>query len=239
LLKDLIFFFSLCFFLFQNSSRSLISLSSSNENSNEYHLNKSTPHFFAPYKDGFLVLRESRSDNNCLFHSIIKTLDQNSDVDELRQLIAGYITSNPSEFTPAFLGRSSVAEYCDWIQLNSSWGGGIELSILSSHYNVEIASVDVKSSRIDLFGEGLYMKRILLLYSGVHYDSVAFVESLNSSIENDQTVFDSFDDEILIQLQHLASQLKLEKKYTDVSLYKIRCRICEKGFLGEDKASGN
>lgn len=34
-----------------------------------------------------------------------------------------------------------------------SWGGGIELSILSRHYHREIAAFDIRSNRVDVFGE--------------------------------------------------------------------------------------
>lgn len=42
-------------------------------------------------------------------------------------------------------------EYIATILKPATWGGAIELSILSAHYNTEISSIDVETGRIDRF----------------------------------------------------------------------------------------
>lgn len=58
---------------------------------------------------------------------------------------------------------------------SESWGGGIELSILSEFYEFEMAVVDIQSLHICKFGEDKnYSERLLLLYDGIHYDPLYF-----------------------------------------------------------------
>lgn len=45
-----------------------------------------------------------------------------------------------------------IDKYIQWIQKPNSWGGAIELAILSSYFQVEIDSIDVQTGRIDKFG---------------------------------------------------------------------------------------
>src|SRR5260221_6227416 len=43
-------------------------------------------------------------------------------------------------------------EYIYAILSPNSWGGAIELTILAAHYGTKIASIDVKTGHIDMFG---------------------------------------------------------------------------------------
>ena len=79
-----------------------------------------------------------------------------------------------------------------WI-LNSkqddSWGGAIELAILSSYFGLEIDVVNTQHSLINKFGEDQnYGQRILLIYDGIHYDRLYLepfdVRGLNCIIWN-------------------------------------------------------
>jgi ubiquitin thioesterase OTU1 len=93
-------------------------------------------------------------------------------VSEMRRLIARSIAEDVDTYSEAMLGRPNE-EYQSWILKNESWGGGIELSILSKFYNIEIDVVDIQSSSISRFGEDRnYPTRIFLLYDGIHYDSL-------------------------------------------------------------------
>lgn len=47
-----------------------------------------------------------------------------------RQVIAEAVTTDPSTYNEAFLGKPPQ-EYAKWILDPSKWGGAIELSILS------------------------------------------------------------------------------------------------------------
>lgn len=42
-------------------------------------------------------------------------------------------------------------EYIATILKPASWGGAIELSVLSAHYKTEISSIDVETGRVDRF----------------------------------------------------------------------------------------
>jgi hypothetical protein len=45
------------------------------------------------------------------------------------------------------------AAYCAWIINPAHWGGGIELSILASHYRREIAAWNLATGACHVFGE--------------------------------------------------------------------------------------
>lgn len=50
-----------------------------------------------------------------------------------------------------FLFSRPRDEYIATILKPASWGGAIELSVLSAHYKTEISSIDVESGRVDRF----------------------------------------------------------------------------------------
>jgi hypothetical protein len=56
--------------------------------------------------------------------------------------------------------------------LDDSWGGGIELAILTQEYEIEICVINTESGgRIDYFGEDRHFPyRVFLLYNNLHYD---------------------------------------------------------------------
>lgn len=61
-----------------------------------------------------------------------------------------------------------------------SWGGAIEVSILSEFYGIEIAVVDTQNAIINRFGEDKkYGSRVFLLFDGIHYDPL-FMESFEA-----------------------------------------------------------
>jgi len=68
----------------------------------------------------------------------------------MRKLIVEGIKKNSDTYTEAILGMPPE-KYIATISKPSSWGGAIELAILSAHYRTEIASIDVETGRIDHF----------------------------------------------------------------------------------------
>lgn len=199
-------------------------------------LNESVNKRFVPLGEDVLILRESSNDNNCLFHSICYVLDKQKTVHELRELVAEYILKNQKEYNSALLGRNSIKEYCDWILKTTAWGGGIELDIFSKIYKMEIDSVDVQTMRIDKFGEGKYPNRVILVYTGIHYDAIAVTASLDAPKEFDTTVFSCLNKEVMDALKKLIREMNQSNEYTDVTKFKLRCTVCEKGFVGESEA---
>lgn len=88
----------------------------------------------------------------------------------MREIIANAVASSPEEYSEAILGKPN-SEYCDWIMKSNSWGGAIELSILSKFYGLEIAVVDSSNGIINRFGEDQrFANRIFLIFDGIHYD---------------------------------------------------------------------
>ncbi|KAJ2683065.1 ubiquitin-specific protease otu1, partial [Coemansia spiralis] len=123
--------------------------------------------------DGCLVRRAVPRDDSCLFSSLAACLGREGMTpQQLRTLVVAAITANPSEFNESVLGQP-VHEYCEWISKPSSWGGGIEMAIVSEAFHVEICLIDTRTRRTVRFGEGRYRRRVFLLYSGSHYDYIA------------------------------------------------------------------
>lgn len=88
----------------------------------------------------------------------------------MRKKIASHISNNPETYNEAFLEKSNQ-DYCEFIMKPGSWGGGIEISILSKYYGIEIAVVNRTSGLINHFGEDKPCKmRAFLLYDGTHYE---------------------------------------------------------------------
>ncbi|KAI9099725.1 hypothetical protein DFS34DRAFT_615714 [Phlyctochytrium arcticum] len=181
-----------------------------------------------------------KDDNSCLFRSIGYTLERTPEVsDKLRKVVANAIRNDPSTYNEAILGRPPKA-YVDWILQPNSWGGAIELAIFSDHYKVEIDSIDVASLRVDRFGEGAYNRRVLVLYSGIHYDAVALAPSHDAPMDFDQTAFEQKDgDRILTAGVELADIYRKKHKYTDLANFTLRCGICKKGLRGQKEAQAH
>ena len=68
----------------------------------------------------------------------------------LRQQVVDYILAHPEEYPKVVLGEDPVRYTSRMMQLDT-WGGAIELSILSNIYNIEISSIDVKVSHAVIF----------------------------------------------------------------------------------------
>ena len=61
----------------------------------------------------------------------------------LRDEVANYILDHPVEYNKAILGDAPLV-YANRMRQMDTWGGAIELSVLSKIYRVEIDSIDVK-----------------------------------------------------------------------------------------------
>lgn len=98
----------------------------------------------------------------------------------MRQIIANAVAADQSEYTEALLDKPNDV-YCEWILKSDSWGGAIELSILSKFYGIEIAVVNSVHGNINRFGEDqCYSHRVFLLFDGIHYDPL-YIEPLDVS----------------------------------------------------------
>lgn len=199
---------------------------------------KDTPEVLLPDRSGTVVLRVMPDDNSCLFRALgtavlTHTLDS---MTELRSMVAQAIQRDPHLYNEAVLQRSPD-DYCKWISYADSWGGGIEMSILSQEFDVEIASINVQDLRVDRFNEGR-PRRCILVYSGIHYDTIAFVPTGSNTYtpDNDVKLFDSTDDVILQAARELCAHLKQQNYYTDTQKFDIKCNTCGWKGAGERAA---
>lgn len=98
---------------------------------------------------GHLILRLIPDDNSCLFNAIALCLErgQSNVSSKLRQIVAQAVRKDPLKWSEPVLGRTPEL-YISKILDKDVWGGAIEISILSEHYQTEICSIDVKTGRI-------------------------------------------------------------------------------------------
>ncbi|KAK3313942.1 hypothetical protein B0H66DRAFT_537190 [Apodospora peruviana] len=177
-----------------------------------------------PERNGYIVLRVMPDDNSCMFTAFGGALGLENPSVTLRRQVAEYILEHPENYSKAILG-DDPERYTTGIQQMDTWGGAIELSILSDIYNIEISSIDVKTLRVDRFGENKE-NRVVILYSGIHYDRIAFCMDLSYPVEVDVTRWQADDDEVLSKALELAKRLQNLHYYTDTTDFVIKCEIC-------------
>lgn len=200
------------------------------------------PEIASPEHGGTFVLRVMPDDNSCLFRAVGAAVMGDMDtMVELRSIIAGAIQVNPAEYTAVVLGKKPD-EYCRWIQNEDSWGGAIELKILSEYFNIEICSIDVQTLHMFQFNEGA-PTRCIVVYSGIHYDVLALSPSdppythADSFTHNDTKIFDAADPVVLDKAKELCRVLQSKHYYTDTSGFSVRCNTCGGTFTGEKGAA--
>ncbi|CCE62665.1 hypothetical protein TPHA_0D00210 [Tetrapisispora phaffii CBS 4417] len=169
-------------------------------------------------------------DNSCLFHSISYCMYKEITLaQELRKIVSDEILKKPDFYNSAILEKSNK-EYASWILKKDSWGGGIEISILSEKLEVAIYVVDIDGEDISKFNEDKYDKFIMIVFNGVHYDSVE-IES------NKKTVFDKNEELnsniVLSGALSIAKQLKDNGYSFNTHKDRIKCNTCQRILVGE------
>jgi len=145
--------------------------------------------------------------------------------------------SEPDKYTEAFLFGKGNQEYCDWILLDSSWGGAIELEVFSRHYQTEICAIDIGSLVPNIFGsDGNYDHRVYVLYDGLHYDVIARNISEDMEESFDTTVFTPKDNFAFEGAMALSRDLHKKRQFTDCASFTIQCGVCYKKLKGEREA---
>lgn len=198
------------------------------------------PEIPVPELGGVMVLRVMPDDNSCLFRALSTAVlgPQLDGMTELRSLVAQAIQAQPELYTEAVLEKKQE-DYCRWIQRPDSWGGGIELSILSQHFGIEIASINVQDLRVDRFNEG-QPSRCILVYSGIHYDVCAVTPYPGADADADTKVFsvvklgdEELDGGALNAAVELCRELQKRHYYTDTHGFAIRCNTCGQSGTGQ------
>lgn len=186
---------------------------------------------------GILLKRVVPSDNSCLFASVYYLINGGEiigtkQIQEMRQLVASVIRSQPEAYDEAVLERSN-SKYCEWIVKDTSWGGAIELSVFSQYYEIEIVALDAKTGVLNRFGEDKrYDYRVIVMYDGIHYDPI-YMETFEG--ENIY-IFPSSDDSVLYQAKEMATEAKQSGQFTDTNVFRLECKQCGTIIAGEDQA---
>lgn len=192
-----------------------------------------TTQLSTPKRD--MVIRVVPDDNSCLFRSVNALLSKpntSTAVYALRQEVSLVVAGAPMLYNEAFLGRSN-ADYCAWIMSDSAWGGAIELSILAERFAVEIAAFDLKTMRLDRYGEGRGFGKVgYLVYDGIHYNYAA-----EARTGMDVTLFDVTDKVAMNAARAIAQKEHDGKKFTDTANFSLRCEDCGEKLTGERQAS--
>lgn len=201
------------------------------------------PEIPVPQLEGVMVLRVMPDDNSCMFRALSSAVLGSAldGMTELRSVVAQTIQSDPEFYTKGLLEKEPSA-YCRWIQREDSWGGGIELSILSNHFDIEICSINVQDLRIDKFNEGR-PTRCILVYSGIHYDVCAVTPFAGADPEFDRKVYEvvkmsdgEMDGGALEAARELCKVLQGRHYYTDTHGFAVKCNQCGQSGKGEQWA---
>lgn len=181
-----------------------------------------------------LVEREVPDDNSCMFRSVAAIVfnDPSMNPSSLREICARKIASDPITYSETMLQRPN-SDYCRWIQTANAWGGPIELSILSQHFNVRIDAYDIDSTLAQCYGEqsGFSMTGYLI-FNGLHYNYMARPQRDGT----DTVQFSTTDESTRAEAQALVCKRKEMGMYTNTRTFKIKCLECGEILVGEAAA---
>jgi ubiquitin thioesterase OTU1 len=204
------------------------------------------PEIPVPQLEGVMVLRVMPDDNSCMFRALSSAVlgDALDGMVEMRSIVAQTIRDKSEFYTEGVLEKKP-ADYCRWIQRDDAWGGGIELAILSEHFDIEICSVDVQSLHVHRFNEGK-PRRCILVYSGIHYDVCAVTPYNGADPGEDRKVFDvlqledeQMDGGALDAAGQLCKILQSRHYYTDTHGFSLKCNQCGGQGNGERWATAH
>ncbi|PWN42263.1 hypothetical protein IE81DRAFT_341576 [Ceraceosorus guamensis] len=191
-----------------------------------------------------LTLKVVDDDNSCLFNAVsmlVKGTIGAAVCKELRQIVSSVVLSSPDEYPEVILGHDP-AVYAAKMLDPKTWGGAVELSILSKHFQTELHAADVASGVVHRFGEGMgFEERAWLLYSGIHYDAIALLPTPDAPLEFGTLRFPvppvGVEDVVLEAVQDLVSVLKKRHYYTDTSTFALKCNRCQTPLQGQRQAT--
>lgn len=197
------------------------------------------PHVFIPEQSANLILRNVPDDNSCLFNAISLAVTGSIDWQRLnlRGIVAETIRRSPEVYSEAILGRP-LEDYCVWIQKPESWGGAIELGILSKHLDIRIVAYDIDLGSPITFQDETNPPAlfIALVYSGIHYDTLVVNPVLSMDKARDLGKWDD-DDGITSAAERLVKLLQSKNYATNTTKFRVRCLECFEVLVGEMGAS--
>ena len=183
------------------------------------------------------IRREVDADNSCLFSSIAYTIDrENYGADsglKFRQIIVDHLLSNKSQHCTDLL-ELPKDQYIEYIIDPRNWGGAMEVKMFSDIFKKQIHCIDVKTNRVDSYGNENEMC-IYLLYNGVHYDPMVMNFDIDSDMMTDITIFSSYDNEVYELMKLHVMETKNRGEYVDFS--NIMCEQCKMKFANQNDAA--
>ena len=174
------------------------------------------------------------ADNNCLFACVgYQLIDRSRHHGRgLRQLVADEVQRNPETYSAAVLEKPP-REYIAWILRDTTWGGGVELSILASHFRCELAAIEVRTQTVYVFGEsGGFTRRAYLVWDGIHYDMI--VRSNGDGTH--ETVFSPSDSAAKEGALQVVRELHSSRQFTDTSNFTLMCLEDNVPLRGQEEA---
>jgi len=190
----------------------------------------SKPATCPPASSSSMTIYKIPDDNSCLFRALAYLCegdDSSGKVSELRQMIGALVLSDPQKWNSGILGMKPE-KYVEYIMKPNTWGGSIELSILSDFYQVQIVAIEVKNQAVYRFGEDRgYAEQVFTLYDGVHYDALR--------VDNTRR-FPRGDPLALPKALQVAQEAQATGQFTDVYTFKLKCGVCGAILKGQEGA---
>ena len=223
----------------EDISDNIESKNSDNKTDTNNNNNNTSNNISSSKNDGTILLKKIDDDNSCLFNAIsfcCDNMETGSDkVEELREIISGIVLSSPDIYNEGILGKKPDL-YCEYIMGKNTWGGDIEISILSKYYNIQINVFDITNSNPNIINynndNNDINDCIYLIYAGIHYDSIYMKNSDNSI----QTKFNKHDNKVFAMVYSLAMDLHDKGKFTNVYKFTLKCGICNAKLVGQNDA---
>eukprot|EP00817_Percolomonadidae_sp_ATCC50343_P007695 CAMPEP_0117432508 /NCGR_PEP_ID=MMETSP0758-20121206/11981_1 /TAXON_ID=63605 /ORGANISM="Percolomonas cosmopolitus, Strain AE-1 (ATCC 50343)" /LENGTH=266 /DNA_ID=CAMNT_0005222465 /DNA_START=165 /DNA_END=962 /DNA_ORIENTATION=- len=192
---------------------------------------------FSPHAEGFVARRVIPADNSCLFNSIAYCLEgtasrKNNRARSLRQVCADIVGNDPTLYNEHYLGRTPH-EYLKFIKKDESWGGAIEIAILSDFYEMQICAFDIQTGKNYRYGEEKpYESMICILYNGIHYDALSLSPMPNGDEMLDLTQFSTKDTGVIQRMSQYVGQLRSQHAFTNTNSFSLQCLVCYKKLQG-------
>lgn len=102
---------------------------------------------------------------------------------------------------------------------------------------MELAAFDVKTMRLDRYGEGNGYRFVgYLIYDGIHYNYMAIQLSGSPSKATDVTMYAVDDMDVQNEARRLAQQQHDTKQFTDTANFTLKCGQCGTRFKGDQQA---
>lgn len=183
-----------------------------------------------------LAIAAMPDDNSCLFHAVAFGLEGNNvrvTASELRTAAVVQLQDASvdlaSPLNPFLASIDDLPRYFT-VMSSSGWGGGLECAALSLLHRVEILAVDVETGTLFSFNVGATSKRIVLMYSGIHYDALY-------DATTDVRLFDASSPLIEARARLTAEKVRDSGRYTNIATFTLRCSVCDTKIRGEKDAN--